>query len=127
MLSAFAVTGNAAEYGTGGDLPVDESRMEKAVASLAGEVEHMKDDDPRRAAKLMRKFSDMAGMELGGTMKEAINRLESGDDPEKIESEMGSLMNADDEPFLAPGGKGARGSKSGKKPEPRRDMTLYEL
>jgi len=128
MLSAFAVTGKAVEPGPGGGLPqIDESKMEKAVASLAREVEKMKDDDPRQGAKLMKKFADMTGMEFGGGMKEAINRLEGGEDPEKIEADMGDLMNGEKDPFMVPGEKGALGRASAARSRPRRDGTLYEM
>ena len=32
---------------------------------LAGEAENINEDDPRQAANLMRKLTDMTGMELG--------------------------------------------------------------
>ena len=90
MCSVFALTGKAAES-PGDDLQVDQARMERAMTSLAGEAENIKDDDPRQAAKLMRKFTDMTGLDLGAGMKQAINRLEAGEDPEKIEADMGDL------------------------------------
>ena len=55
-------------------------------------------DDPRQMARLMRKFMDKTGLSLGGQMEEAIARMESGDDPEQIEQDMGELMDGD-EPF----------------------------
>ena len=126
LLSTFAVTGSAAEPGPNRDLPIDDARMEKAVTALAGEAERI-GDDPRQAAKLMRQFSDMTGMEMGKSMNEAINRLEGGEDPEKIESEMGDLMNGGEEPFVMPDGKAGRRGKGAPKPQPSRDKTLYEM
>ena len=38
--------------------PLDEAKMEKAMAMLAGEAEKINEDDPRQAAQLMRKLTD---------------------------------------------------------------------
>ncbi|MFW6245423.1 MAG: FmdB family zinc ribbon protein, partial [Fibrobacterota bacterium] len=52
MVSRFAVTGIAKEKneseedGAFPDLPIDESRMEKAMEALAGEAESIDDNDP---------------------------------------------------------------------------------
>ena len=65
QMSAFAVTGRAREGGDEEDLPFDEARMEKAMQTLAGEAESINEDDPRQAANLMRKLTDMTGLGLG--------------------------------------------------------------
>jgi hypothetical protein len=123
-MSAFAVTGRAKEAGDTDDLPFDESRMEKAMQTLASEAESISEDDPRQAANLMRKLTDMTGLELGPGMTEAMRRMERGEDPDQIEAEMGDLIEGED-PFILPGKKGSK--KSGKRPAPQRDETLYDL
>ena len=123
-MSAFAFTGKAKEDGDMDNLPFDESKMEKAMNMLAGEAENMNEDDPRQAANLMRKLTDMTGMELGPGMQEALKRMEAGEDPDAIEAEMGDLLE-DEEPFLMPEKKG-RG-KGTKRAAPKRDGTLYDL
>lgn len=123
-MSAFAVTGKAKEDSDADDLPFDESKMEQAMHMLAGEADKINEDDPRQAADLMRKLSDMTGMKLGNGMEEALSRMESGEDPDKIEAEMGDLLENED-PFLLPGKKGAVGGARRK--APRRDDTLYDL
>ena len=123
-MSAFAVTGRAQETGDSDDLPFDESRMEKAMQTLASEAESISEDDPRQAANLMRKLTDMTGLELGPGMTEAMRRMERGEDPDQIEAEMGDLLEGED-PFLLPGKKGAK--KAGKRAAPLRDETLYDL
>jgi len=123
QVSIFSVTGRAEENSVD-DLPIDESKMEKAMEMMAKEAENINEDDPRQAAKLMRKLTDMTGVGLGQTMEEALARMESGEDPEKIESEMGDLMN-DEEPFILPGKKGGKGQK--RQSAPRKDETLYDL
>jgi putative FmdB family regulatory protein len=124
MMSAFAVTGKAKEDGGMDDLPFDESRMEKAMQTLAGEAESISEDDPRQAANLMRKLTGMTGLELGPGMTEALHRMERGEDPDQIEAEMGDLLEGE-EPFVLPGKKG--GKKAGRRPAPSRDQTLYDL
>jgi putative FmdB family regulatory protein len=112
-----------------GDLPVDETRMERAMESLAGEAENLNEDDPRQAAQLMRKFSKMTGLEFNENMQTALNRLESGEDPDKIEEEMGGMMDGEEDPFILPGQAGAKkaGGGSPRRRLTRRDPTLYEL
>ncbi len=124
QMSAFAVTGKAKEDSEMDDLPFDESKMEQAMQMLAGEAENIREDDPRQAADLMRKLTDMTGLELGPGMQEALRRMEGGEDPEQIEAEMGDVM-AEEEPFLLPGKKGKAGTE--KRKAPVRDETLYDL
>jgi len=102
--------------------PIDESRMEKAMSMLASEAGSISEDDPRQAAKLMRKLSDATGLNLGAGMEEALSRMERGEDPEKIEAEMGDLMEGE-EPFTL--GEKARGGR--KRPKPKIDEKLYDL
>ncbi len=124
QMSAFAFTGKAREDSGMDDLPFDESKMEQAMLMLAGEAENINEDDPRQAANLMRKLTDMTGLELGPGMQEALRRMESGEDPEQIESEMGDVL-GEEEPFLL-SGKKARVAV-GKQKAPFRDDTLYDL
>ena len=124
QMSAFAFTGKAKEDSDLDDLPFDESKMEQAMGMLAGEAETMNEDDPRQAANLMRKLTDMTGMKLGAGMEEALARMEKGEDPDKIEEEMGDLLEEED-PFIMPGKKGVKGKTN--RPVPKRDETLYDL
>ena len=68
---------------------------------------------------------DMTGIEMGPNMEEALRRMESGEDPEQVEAEMGDLLE-DEEPFMMPGKKGGRGSRK-TRPAPKKDDTLYDL
>lgn len=97
------------------------------MESLAGEAAGLSEDDPKQAARLMRKFSDMTGMRFAGGVEEAIDRMEAGEDPEAIESELGAGLDADS-PFLLP----KKGAEGGSRPArergaPRRDPTLHDL
>ena len=126
QVSAFATArrrGGDAEADDMGDLPLDESRMEQAIGALAEEAERINEDDPREAARLMRKFSKMAGMEFGEGMESAIERMEAGEDPEAVEADMGDSMENED-PFVLAGRKGGR--DRGATP-PHHDGKLYDL
>jgi hypothetical protein len=70
----------------------------------------------------MRKLTDATGLSLGDGMEEALHRLEKGEDPDRIEAEMGDLLEGED-PFTVQG----RKMKGGRKPKPRVDETLYDL
>jgi hypothetical protein len=105
------------------DLPIDEAKMEGAMATLASEAEGMNEDDPRAAARLMQRFSEMSGLKLGRNMEEALKRLQSGEDPETIEAEMGDLLDGEENPFELPDKKASRRLV----PPPARDDTLYEM
>ena len=122
QMSVFSKLSGTRESGDEDFPPLDEARMEKAMEMLAGEAEKMNEDDPRGAAQLMRKLSDAAGMNLGPAMEEALARMERGEDPEKIEAEMGDLLEGE-EPFLFEK-KGKGGKRRG---PPSVDETLYDL
>ena len=102
--------------------PIDEAKMEKAMAVLAKEVDKINEDDSRQAAMLMRKLSKETGLNMGPKMEEALNRMEKGEDPDKIEEEMGDLLDGED-PFLFEKQK----RKAGVKPKIKRDDKIYDL
>ncbi len=124
QVSLFAFTGKASEQGEMDELPMDESKMERAMEMLARESGHVNEDDPRQAANMMRKLTDATGLQMGHGMEEALRRLEKGEDPERIETEMGDILEQE-EPFILAEKKGI--SKSGAMTAPRTDETLYEL
>jgi putative FmdB family regulatory protein len=66
----------------------EESRLEKMAdpANLAG-----LDDDPKSLAKMMRQMGSEMGEEMGPEYDEVLDRLESGQSPEEIESAMPDL------------------------------------
>ena len=124
QMSVFSFTGKANENSEMDDLPIDETKVEQAMHMLAKEADNINEDDPRQAADLMRKLTNMTGVELGSGMEEALSRLEKGDDPDQIEAEMGDILEGE-EPFLLPGKK-SKGANN-KRPAPHRDETLYDL
>ena len=102
--------------------PIDESKMEKAMTMLEKEASGMNEDDPRQAAQLMRKLTEATGMKMNAGMEEALARMERGEDPDKIEEEMGDMFEGE-EPFTFEGG----GRKTAGRPRPEVDDTLYEM
>ena len=107
------------------DLPLDESRLEQAVSALEKEAGSLDEEDPRQAARLMRRFADMTGLRFSEPMEEAMRRMEAGENPEAIEEEMGDLLESEEEPFVFPGQEGGR--RKPRRPPPRRDEKLYDL
>ncbi len=122
QLSIFSRGARDQEESAGDGLPpIDPEKMEKAMAMLAGEGEKISEDDPRQAAQLMRKLSRETGLSLGSGMEEALSRLEKGEDPDRIEADMGDLLDGQD-PMS-----GDRKKRRTRKPDPAVDETLYDL
>ena len=72
---------------------MDDPRVERAMMDLERDMEHMDENNPRHMAHMLRKMKEI--MPPGTMPKEldvAIKRLEAGEDPEKIEEEMGDVL-----------------------------------
>jgi putative FmdB family regulatory protein len=71
----------------------DDPRMARAMAEMERDLEHLDESNPKHMAHLMRKMKAL--MPAGSMPKEldaAIKRLEAGEDPEKIEADMGEVL-----------------------------------
>lgn len=124
-MSLFSkVSGKKSEAGGEDSPPMDESRFENAMAAIADGAAGLDEENPRQAARLMRKLTDAAGVSLGPRMEEAIRRMEKGEDPSRIEEEMGDLLESE-EPFALEESKGKKSSRS--RSAPRIDSKLYDL
>ena len=121
-MSVFSVSKNRGSEGDVSMPDMDESKLEQAMSGLAKDVENIDEEDPRQAANLMRKLSDMTGLNLGPGMEEALSRMEAGEDPEQIEAEMGDILEGE-EPF----GFKEKASAILKNRPPRVDEKLYYL
>ena len=108
---------------------IDDERMEQAMAEMARETENLDEGDPRQMGRLMRRLFERTGMPLGAGMDEAIRRLEAGEDPDKIEQELGDLLGGEDGSLTAETNGGGGGLKALRRKliPPRVDKTLYEL
>jgi putative FmdB family regulatory protein len=122
QVSRFAVSSGRKEEPVEGMPDIDEAKLEKAMMGMAGEMEGMDENDPRQMARFMRRFTNATGMNLGAGIEEAIRRLEAGEDPDKIEAEMGDLVDAEN-PFTFGGIRGMRRKIT----PPAHDDTLYLL
>ena len=108
----------AASEAPGGDgvdsmSPDQEARMERAMASLAGDLDSIDENNPRQMASVMRRLSEATGEPIDDPTDEMIHRLEAGEDPEKVEEAMADEFGDEG----APGGGGA----------PSHDNGLYDL
>lgn len=128
-VSLFAISKGRTEPQGEDDLPdVDETRMERAFAALAQEAESLDEDNPRQVARMMRKLYDSTGLPLTDGLEEAIRRMEAGEDPDKIEEEMGDVLEEEDPFGAGASGGGGRLRKLRKRLQPpAREETLYEL
>jgi len=127
--SSFAISKGRKEEPAGGPEggpDMDDPRMEQALQTLAAEAEGMNEEDPRQAVRLMRKLFDATGMPMNAGMEEALRRMEAGEDPEKIEAEMGDVFEQDPlgggEPREAGGVRGLR-----RRLPPSVDPELHEM
>jgi putative FmdB family regulatory protein len=115
--SAFAISKGRTEEPKPEAPPpdIDEARLERAMEALAGDMDSLDENDPRQGAHLMRKLFDATGMPVGTGMEEALRRMEAGEDPEKIEEDMGDVL--EDDPFggLLGGEDGEQDPDAGKK------------
>ncbi len=72
---------------------MDDPRVMRAMSDLERDMEHMDENNPKHMAQMMKKMKDI--MPAGTMPKEldvAIKRLEAGEDPEKIEADMGDIF-----------------------------------
>jgi len=72
--------------------PLDDPKVEREMMRLMRDAEHLDENDPRQIAHFMRRMSSLTGEPLEGEMEEAIRRLEAGEDPEKVEEDMGDAL-----------------------------------
>ena len=102
QISRFAMTKGLKESSakTDADAPdgppmpdFDDPRVGRAMMEMERDMEHLDENNPRNMAHMMKKMKDL--MPPGSVPKEldtAIKRLEAGEDPEKIEADMGDFM-----------------------------------
>jgi putative FmdB family regulatory protein len=102
----------------------DDPRVERAMSELERDMEHMDENNPRHMAHMLKKMKEaMPPGALPREMDIAIRRLEQGEDPEKIEQDMGDVLGGllgDEE------GDGAGGMGGGYGGGYSRDPGLYD-
>jgi putative FmdB family regulatory protein len=101
QVSRFAMTKGLKEPAAKNEMPgneppmpdLDDPRLERAMMEMERDMEHLDENNPRHMAYMMKKMKDL--MPPGTMPKEldvAIKRLEAGEDPEKIEADMGDML-----------------------------------
>ena len=131
MVSAFAFTGRAKEVvkREGESEAGMDPRMEQEMMRMADEFSKMdeKNPDPRVMGRMMRRMMEASGQKLPAEMGEMLQRLEKGENPDKLEEEYGDVMEKME------GVEGAGGEKKEdwkmrlrRRMPPRRDPKLYD-
>ena len=100
QMSRFAVSrgggkrsGEAGAADDAGMPDMDDPRIERAFGELEKQLNGVDESNPKHLAHVMRKLKEL--MPPGAMPKEldvAIRRLEAGEDPEKIEEDMGDVF-----------------------------------
>ena len=101
QLSRFALTRGLKESPatipgeeSGPPMPdLDDPRIERAMQEMERDLEGMDENNPRHMAHMMKKMKEL--MPPGSMPKEldvAIKRLEAGEDPEKVEADLGDVL-----------------------------------
>jgi putative FmdB family regulatory protein len=131
QMSAFAMPRGAKEPApvaagdeAGGEpMPdFDDPRIARAMGEMERDMESLDENNPKHMAHMMKKMKEI--MPAGTMPKEmdiAIKRLEAGEDPEKIEEDMGDVLGGmmGDESEEGGGGFGGGGGYS-------KDQGLYD-
>jgi len=89
--------GAAASDGDAGPDPLDDPRVEREMLRLLADAEHMDEGDPRQMGRFMRRMSELTGEPLDEQTAEAVRRLEAGEDPERVEADLGDVFGGGDE------------------------------
>ncbi len=115
---------SAESHGSGENEPpmpdMDDPRIMRAMSEMERDMEHLDENNPKHMAHMMKKMKDI--MPAGTMPKEmdiAIKRLEAGEDPEKIEADMGDVLGD----FIGEEGAGGMGNSGGGY---SRDAGLYD-
>src|SRR5436190_15530398 len=75
------------------DAELDDPRMLRAMNELERDMEHLDENNPRHMAHMIKKMKDlMPPGTMPAELDRAIKRLEDGEDPEKIEEDMGPIL-----------------------------------
>ncbi|KPL09764.1 hypothetical protein AMJ85_06100 [candidate division BRC1 bacterium SM23_51] len=85
--------------------PSQRARAEHEMFRLMGQAESLDERDPRQLGAFLRRMTEIVGDDGGPEMRDAIRRLEAGEDPEKLEEEYGDLLGLGGE-GSGPGGPG---------------------
>ena len=97
-----------------GDVRLDESRMDKALENIGGDIDSLGD-----SADMMQKFSEASGLKFNKDIRDALERISSGENPDSVSQDLDEILASGTEAF-AP-------DKSRRHTPPQKDATLYDL
>jgi putative FmdB family regulatory protein len=101
QVSCFAMSKGLKEpaakpEGAEGEPPMpdmDDPRVERAMIEMERDMEHLDENNPKHLAHMMRKMKNLMPADtMPKELDVAIKRLEAGEDPEKIEADMGDVL-----------------------------------
>ncbi|MEO6036535.1 MAG: zinc ribbon domain-containing protein [Verrucomicrobiota bacterium] len=99
QMSSFATLKGAKEPvatsdGPGHAMPdMEDPRVMRAMSEMERDMSHMDENNPKHMAQMMRKMKEiMPADSMPKEFEVAIKRLEAGEDPEKIEADMGAVL-----------------------------------
>lgn len=120
--------GDGGEDGLG-DVRIDESRMERAMDAMGDRLDALGDsDDPRAAAAAMRSFSEASGLSFRRDIRDAVDRMAAGEDPDAVGADLDAMMESGETPFVSDdGGPAATAARASGPPPFRRDPVLRDM
>jgi hypothetical protein len=133
LISAFAVVGRAKEPSAtpaGADALAD-AKMEATMKAMESEFAGIdaENPDPRQMGRMMRRMSELTGEKMPAEMEEMTRRMETGEDPEKLEAEYGESFTEPPAADATPAERQQARFKSllRRRSAPTRDTTLYDM
>lgn len=72
--------------------PLDDPRTAAELERLMADAESIDDDNPRELGRFMRRMTELAGEPLTPDLDEALRRLEAGEDPDRVEDDLGDVL-----------------------------------
>ena len=89
-----ASSGDAEGADVKGPMPdMDDPRVLRAMNEMERDMAYMDENNPKDMARMMRKMQQILPQDaMPKELETAIKRLEAGEDPEKIEEDMGDVL-----------------------------------
>jgi len=105
-------------------------RMDEMAARMGDRLQGLGDEDadPREAVKVMREMADAGGLNFKAEVREAMARIEAGEDPERIDEEFAEVFETENPFAEAEDESGGRLSSLWRHLRgPRRDPKWYDM
>ena len=132
---SHSVKGKVQEEGADGapdPLEAAFAGKEDLIAKMGDRLEAMSGDDadPAQAVRVMREMAEAGGLTFNPDIREAMARIEAGEDPEKVDEQFSELFDETHDPFVTETqGRAAfnPGEWLRRIQPPRRDPTWYDM